>query len=197
MVGACGSKAGVCLVRHRYKSGDEADEAPFTVTVPRRPFQLRSVPTRPISSTRLPTMQSNLGNGVGAFGLLSTNSRINLSNGPHFSLTTLRSILRDALKRKMHALLSMSSVEQDKKLLNEHWEEIQRWCDVKGMECEHVSYRYAVWKGETGVLLLVKTDTTASAKGKVRVVLIDLSLVHLDKIKTNRARYILHQKIKV
>ena len=81
-------------------------------------------------------------------------------------MTTLRSILRDALKRKMHALLSMSSVEQDKKLLNEHWEEIQRWCDVKGMECEHVSYRYAVWKGETGASLKILLSMIDKYDGK-------------------------------
>ena len=62
-----------------------------------------------------------------------------------------RTILRDALKRKMHALLSTMSVGKDKKVVTDHWEELQRWCDMK--QCEFIQYRFALWKSEIGLAL--------------------------------------------
>ena len=68
-------------------------------------------------------------------------------------MTSLRKILRDALTRKMHALFSSVSFddEEGKKLVQAHWEEMQRWRDLDSV-CV-LTYRYKMWGKEIGSAL--------------------------------------------
>ena len=84
-------------------------------------------------------------------------------------MTTLRTFLRDALKRKMHALLSVSDSQNDKKILKAHWDEMQKWCDVTKADYEYVGYRYALWKGETGAALKLLLSMIGSYDSKKHI----------------------------
>ena len=86
------------------------------------------------------------------------------------TMQLLRTILRDAHQRKMHALLSTLSVDTDTKIVEAHWEEMQRWCDVKGKECELVQYRYALWKKEQGLALKTLLSMVENYDGKKHLV---------------------------
>ncbi len=82
-------------------------------------------------------------------------------------MSARRAVLRDALCRKMHALLSASADDADaKKAVDACWTALQRWADVSGTEYSLLSYRLARWKGRRGQALkiLVGMCTKFSAK---------------------------------
>jgi predicted amino acid-binding ACT domain protein len=68
-------------------------------------------------------------------------------------MQSLRTILRDALTRKMHALLSTLSFDEQEHavIVEAHYEEMQRWCNVE--KDDYLQYRLATWKKESGKAL--------------------------------------------
>ena len=60
-----------------------------------------------------------------------------------------RSILCDALHRKLHALITSGDV----KAVEECWSSLQKWCSTSDPEYALASLRRALLKGESGMAL--------------------------------------------